>query len=116
MIGGFALTETLAGSDSFNLRTRAHFDGSEWMLLARSSGSQTARLQTLFRFLHEQRKESLDFVVETKSPGFSAGPPEKKMGIRGSVTAAISFENVRVPKENMMGEDGRGFLDCHENS
>jgi alkylation response protein AidB-like acyl-CoA dehydrogenase len=50
------------------------------------------------------------FVVETKMPGYHAGPPEKKMGIKGSVTNAISLDNVRVPEENMIGEEGRGFL------
>src|SRR5690606_25056897 len=50
------------------------------------------------------------FIVETKTPGFKAGPPEKKMGIRGSVTNALSLENVRIPKENLLGTDGRGFL------
>ncbi|MGE5411956.1 MAG: acyl-CoA dehydrogenase family protein, partial [Clostridiales bacterium] len=50
------------------------------------------------------------FVVETKWPGFHAGPSEKKMGIKGSTTNAITFDNVRVPKENMIGQDGRGFL------
>jgi alkylation response protein AidB-like acyl-CoA dehydrogenase len=50
------------------------------------------------------------FVVETKTPGFHAGPPEKKMGIRGSITTPITFENVRVPHVNMLGEEGRGFL------
>jgi alkylation response protein AidB-like acyl-CoA dehydrogenase len=50
------------------------------------------------------------FVVETKTPGFTAGPPEKKMGIRGSTTNPITLENVRVPKENLIGQDGRGFL------
>ncbi len=56
------------------------------------------------------RRGSPDFVVETKTPGFIAGPPEKKMGIRGSVTNPITLDNVRVPQENMIGEDGRGFL------
>ena len=50
------------------------------------------------------------FVVETKTPGFEAGPPEKKMGIRGSMTNAISLTEVKVPKENVIGTEGRGFL------
>ena len=50
------------------------------------------------------------FIVETSTPGFSAGPSEKKMGIKGSTTNALTFDNVRIPKENMLGSDGRGFL------
>jgi alkylation response protein AidB-like acyl-CoA dehydrogenase len=50
------------------------------------------------------------FIVETDTPGFKAGPAEKKMGIKGSTTNALSFENVRIPKENLLGTDGRGFL------
>jgi alkylation response protein AidB-like acyl-CoA dehydrogenase len=50
------------------------------------------------------------FAVETKWEGFHAGPPEKKMGIRGSATNAITLANVRVPAANMIGQDGRGFL------
>ena len=50
------------------------------------------------------------FVVETKSKGFTCRPPEHKMGIRGSMANALTLDNVRVPKENIIGEDGRGFL------
>ena len=50
------------------------------------------------------------FAVDTNLPGFKAGPAEKKMGIKGSMTNAISFENVHIPKENLIGIDGRGFL------
>jgi alkylation response protein AidB-like acyl-CoA dehydrogenase len=110
MIGAFALTETLAGSDSFNLRTRAHFDGNEWILNGEKLWITNGSIADVISAFARTDKGITGFVVETKSPGFSAGPPEKKMGIRGSVTSAISFENVRVPKENIIGDDGRGFL------
>ena len=110
LIGAFALTETLAGSDSFNLRTRAHLDGNEWVINGEKLWITNGSLADVISVFARTEKGISGFVVETKSPGFSAGPPEKKMGIRGSVTAPITFENVRVPRENLIGVDGRGFL------
>jgi alkylation response protein AidB-like acyl-CoA dehydrogenase len=110
MIGAFALTEALAGSDSFNLKTRAHFDGNEWILNGEKLWITNGSIADVVSTFARTDKGITGFVVETKLPGFHAGPPEKKMGIRGSVTSAISFDNVRVPKENVIGEDGRGFL------
>ncbi|OGU26101.1 MAG: acyl-CoA dehydrogenase [Ignavibacteria bacterium GWA2_54_16] len=109
-IGAFALTETLAGSDSFNLRTKAHRDGDDWILNGEKLWITNGSIADVVSVFARTEKGITGFVVETKWPGFTAGPPEKKMGIRGSVTAAISFENMRVPKENMIGDDGRGFL------
>jgi alkylation response protein AidB-like acyl-CoA dehydrogenase len=110
MIGAFALTETLAGSDSFNLKTRAHLDGNEWVLNGDKLWITNGGIADVISVFARTERGISGFVVETKSTGFSADPPEKKMGIRGSHTAAITFENVRVPKENLLGEEGRGFL------
>ncbi|HEY6951648.1 MAG TPA: acyl-CoA dehydrogenase family protein [Bacteroidota bacterium] len=110
MIGAFALTETLAGSDSFNLKTRAHLDGNEWVINGDKLWITNGGLADVISVFARTDRGISGFVVETKLKGFSAGPPEKKMGIRGSHTAAITFDNVRVPKENLLGEDGRGFL------
>ncbi len=110
MIGAFALTETLAGSDSFNLKTRAHLDGNEWVINGDKLWITNGGLADVISVFARTERGISGFVVETKLPGFSAGLPEKKMGIRGSHTAAITFDNVRVPKENLLGEDGRGFL------
>jgi len=109
-IGAFALTETLAGSDSFNLRTRAHLDGNEWVINGEKLWITNGSIADVISAFARTEKGISGFVVETKLPGFSAGPPEKKMGIRGSVTSPITFDNVRVPKENIIGDDGRGFL------
>jgi alkylation response protein AidB-like acyl-CoA dehydrogenase len=109
-IGAFALTETLAGSDSFNLRTRAHLDRNEWVINGEKLWITNGSLADVISAFARTEKGISGFVVETKLPGFSAGPPEKKMGIRGSVTSPITFDNVRVPKENIIGDDGRGFL------
>lgn len=109
-IGAFALTETLAGSDSFNLKTRAHLDGNEWVINGDKLWITNGGIADVISVFARTERGISGFVVETKLPGFSAGPPEKKMGIRGSHTAAITFDNVRVPRENLLGEDGRGFL------
>jgi len=110
MIGAFALTEVLAGSDSFNLRTKAVLDGDEWVINGEKMWITNGSIADVVSVFARTARGITGFVVETKMPGYTAGPPEKKMGIRGSVTTPITFENVRVPKENVIGEDGRGFL------
>jgi alkylation response protein AidB-like acyl-CoA dehydrogenase len=109
-IGGFALTEATAGSDSFNLRTRAHLDGDEWVINGEKLWITNGGLADVLSVFARTERGISAFVVETKTPGFHAGPKEKKMGIRGSMTNALTFDNVRVPKENLIGDDGRGFL------
>ena len=110
LIGAFALTEALAGSDSFNLRTKAHREGDEWVLNGEKMWITNGGIADVVSVFARTERGITGFVVETKTPGFTAGPPEKKMGIRGSITSVIALENVRVPKENMLGEDGRGFV------
>jgi alkylation response protein AidB-like acyl-CoA dehydrogenase len=110
MIGGFALTEASAGSDSFNLRTRAHLDGNEWVINGEKLWITNGGIADVLSVFARTERGISAFVVETKTPGFTAGPKEKKMGIRGSMTNALTFDNVRIPKENIIGDDGRGFL------
>jgi alkylation response protein AidB-like acyl-CoA dehydrogenase len=109
-IGGFALTEASAGSDSFNLRTKAHLDGNEWVINGEKLWITNGGFADILSVFARTERGISAFVVETKTPGFSAGPKEKKMGIRGSMTNAITFDNVRIPKDNIIGDDGRGFL------
>lgn len=109
-IGAFALTEVLAGSDSFNLRTKARQEGDDWVINGEKMWITNGGIADVVSVFARTEKGITGFVVETKTPGFIAGPPEKKMGIRGSTTNPITLENVRVPKENMIGDDGRGFL------
>ncbi len=110
LIGAFALTEVLAGSDSFNLRTKARLEGDEWVLNGEKMWITNGSIADVVSTFARTDRGITGFVVETKLPGFVAGPPEKKMGIRGSVTSPITLENVRIPKENILGDDGRGFL------
>ncbi len=109
-LAAFCLTEAQAGSDSFNLRTKAYLDGDEWVINGEKlwiTNGGTADIVSVFA---RTPKGISAFIVETDNPGFQAGPPEKKMGIKGSSTHAITFDNVRVPQENLIGKDGRGFL------
>jgi alkylation response protein AidB-like acyl-CoA dehydrogenase len=110
MIAAFALTEVMAGSDSFNLKTRAHRDGDEWVLNGEKMWITNGGIADIVSVFARTERGITGFVVETRLPGFIAGPPEKKMGIRGSVTNPISFENVRIPRENILGDEGRGFI------
>ena len=109
-IGAFCLTEASAGSDSFNVRTRAHLDGNEWVLNGEKLWITNGGIADTVSVFARTEKGVSAFIVETNTPGFIAGPAEKKMGIRGSTTNALTFDNVRIPKENMLGTDGRGFL------
>lgn len=109
-IGAFCLTEVQAGSDSFNVKTTAELDGNEWVINGDKMWITNGGLADIISVFARTPKGVTAFVVETSMPGFSAGPPEKKMGIRGSTTNAITFDNVRIPKENMIGTEGRGFL------
>lgn len=109
-IAAFGLTEPSAGSDSFNVKTTAKLDGDEWTLNGEKIWITNGGIADIVSVYARTEKGISAFIVETDRPGFSAGPPEKKMGIKGSVTNAISFDNVRIPKENLIGQDGRGFL------
>lgn len=109
-IGAFCLTEVQAGSDSFNVKTTASLDGDHWVINGDKMWITNGGIADIISVFARTPKGVTAFVVETSMPGFSAGPPEKKMGIRGSTTNAITFDNVKVPKENMIGTEGRGFL------
>lgn len=109
-IGAFALTEVLAGSDSFNLKTKARKEGNEWILDGEKMWITNGNIADVVSVFARTEKGITGFVVETQWKGYNPGTPEKKMGIRGSSTTAISLEGVRVPEENLIGSDGRGFI------
>ncbi|MGB9664704.1 MAG: acyl-CoA dehydrogenase family protein [Ignavibacteria bacterium] len=110
MIAAFCLTEAQAGSDSFNIKTRAHIDGNYYILNGEKLWITNGGIADVLSVFARTDKGISAFVVETKWDGVKIGPSEKKMGIRGSTTNPISFENVKVPKENLIGQEGRGFL------
>lgn len=109
-IGAYCLTEAQAGSDAFNLKTHAELVGDEWIINGEKLWITNGGLADIVSLFARTPKGISAFIVETNQPGFKPGPAEKKMGIRGSTTNAITLENVRVPKENLLGVDGRGFL------
>ncbi len=109
-IASFALTETGAGSDAFNLSTKAVEDGDDYIINGEKLWITNAPFADVFSVFARTKKGISAFVVEKGTPGLTPGAPEKKMGIRGSKTSSLTFEDVRVPKGNMIGRDGYGFL------
>ena len=116
LIGAFGLTESGAGSDAASIRTRAERDGDDYVLNGSKIYITNGKLCDVVSLLAVTdpsmgaRGGMTAFVVEKGSPGFSTGTEEDKMGIRGSDTTELIFENCRVPKENVIGEIGLGFV------
>jgi alkylation response protein AidB-like acyl-CoA dehydrogenase len=106
----FALTEQGAGSDAFDLTTKAEQDGDDWIINGEKQWITNGPFADTFAVYARTKRGITGFVVEKGTPGFTSGAPEKKMGIKGSKTSSLSFENVRIPNENILGVDGKGFL------
>jgi len=113
-MAAFGLTEAGAGSDVAGVRMRARRDGDDYLLTGSKrfiTHGSIANLVTIFAMTDPEagRKGLSAFIVETDTPGFSAPRLEHKMGIRGSPTAELHFDEVRVPVANRLGEEGEGF-------
>src|SRR5438309_1356967 len=111
----FALSEPEAGSDPGGMRTRAVKDGDEWVIDGTKNWITNlgiADFYVVFAVTDSTTGPSRGitaFVVEADRPGFSVGKLEHKLGIRGSPTGQPIFEDVRVPAENLVGDEGEGF-------
>jgi alkylation response protein AidB-like acyl-CoA dehydrogenase len=111
----FGLTEAAAGSDVASNHMRAARDGDQYVLNGSKrfiTHGSIANVLTVFALTDPEaggRKGMSAFIVETDTPGFAAPRVEHKMGIRGSPTAELTFDDVRVPVENRLGEEGDGF-------
>lgn len=108
-IAAFALTEPEAGSDAFNLKTTAKFDGTNWILNGQKLWITNAAIADVFSVFARTDKGITGFVIEKDFSGLTVGSNEEKLGIKGSVTNTVTFEDVPVPPENMIGTEGRGF-------
>ena len=117
-LGAFGLTEPGAGTDAQGQQTKAVLEGDEWVLNGSKifiTNGKEADVYVIFAVtgVIEKRgkmmKEISAFIVEKGTPGFTFGTKENKMGIRGSSTYELIFTDCRIPKENMLGAQGKGF-------
>ncbi|WP_212775179.1 acyl-CoA dehydrogenase family protein [Polycladomyces abyssicola] len=116
-IGAFALSEPEAGSHAANLRTRAERKGDRYVLNGMKhfiTNGPEARVITVMASTDPAKgaKGITSFLVESDSPGFSRGPADVKMGLRGSHTCQLFFEDCEVPEENRLGEEGEGYVNA----
>lgn len=113
LLGCFGLTEPDNGSDPAGLRTRATRDGSDWVLNGNkifiTNGTWADVCVVFARTGGPGAKGISAFLVPTGTPGFQRTEVHGKLGLRGQATAALTFENVRVPADAMLGEEGEGF-------
>jgi len=113
-IGAFGLTEPEAGSDAGATKTTALLDGDHWVINGTkrfiTSGSIADVLVITARTDPEKGTRGIsNLIIEKGTPGFTPGKEEIKMGLKGSVTSELIFEDCRVPRENLLGKRGEGF-------
>jgi alkylation response protein AidB-like acyl-CoA dehydrogenase len=108
-LAAYALTEPGAGSDAMNAKTTAVLDGDTWVLNGTKMWITNAGFADVFVvFAKVDGKKFSAFIVEKTDAGFSTGAEEHKLGIKGSSTRALVLDNVRIPKDRLLGEIGRG--------
>jgi butyryl-CoA dehydrogenase/short/branched chain acyl-CoA dehydrogenase len=113
-LGAYALSEAGSGSDAFALQTKAELKGSDFVLNGRKlwiTNGKEAGLFILFATVDVTKgyKGITAFLIEKNFPGFTVGKKEDKLGIRASSTCELILEDCRVPKENVLGEVGKGY-------
>src|SRR5262249_23020715 len=113
-VGAYALSEAASGSDAFAMQTRAQLRGNEYILNGRKlwiTNGKEAGVFILFATIDPAAgyKGITAFIVEKSFSGFSVGKKEDKLGIRASSTCELILEDCRVPKENVLGEAGKGY-------
>jgi len=114
-LAAFALTEAGAGSDASGIQTVANRDGEEYVLNGTKqwiTNAGEAEIYTVIAMTDKTKgpRGASAFIVEKGAEGFSFGKKESKMGIRASTTRELIFENCRIPKDNLIGREGMGFI------
>ena len=119
LLGAFALTEPGAGTDAQGVQTKAVLDGDEWVLngskcfITNGEYADVYIVIAITDIVEDKRgrkqKRFSAFIVEKNTPGFTFGVKEKKMGIRGSATYELIFQDCRIPKDALLGQRGKGF-------
>ena len=113
-LGAFALTEPNAGTNAAGVATKAVLEGEQYVLNGSKifiTNGKEADIYIIFAMTDPTKgtKGISAFIVEKGTPGFTFGTKEKKMGIRGSSTYELIFRDCRIPRENMLGQEGKGF-------
>jgi acyl-CoA dehydrogenase len=113
-VGAFGLTEPDAGSDAASIRTRAERRNGDWVLTGTKhfiTNARLARVFTVFAVTDRARgpKGISAFIVDRDAPGFGIGRFQETMGLRGSHVAELVMEDCRIPAENLLGEEGKGY-------
>src|SRR3954462_12119564 len=112
ILGAFGLTEPEAGSDAGNVRTKARLDGGEWVIdgakqFITNAGTEISGMVCITAKTGEDEISNL--IVAKDTPGYTQGEPYRKMGWNASDTRPLTFEECRVPEENLLGPRGAGF-------
>ena len=116
-IGAFALTEPTAGSNASNLKTTAVLNGDKYILNGSKHYITNGNIADVFTVMavtdpSKGAKGITSFIVEKDFPGFVVGKTEKKMGLHGSQSVELFFEDCEVPAENILGEEGQGYVNA----
>ncbi len=114
LVAAFCLTEPGSGSDAASIKTTAVRDGADWVVNGSKIWITNGGIADFFTVFAktggpDDRGKLSAFIVRRDMPGVSTGPHEEKMGIRASSTTTVTLENVRVPADHLLGEEGKGF-------
>jgi alkylation response protein AidB-like acyl-CoA dehydrogenase len=116
-LGAWSLTEPEAGSDAGGTQTTARLDGAHWILNGQKTFTTHGTYGDICVAMAKTDKAAghhgiSAFIVEKGTPGFTSGKKENKLGLRASDTSTVLFDDCRIPKDNLLGQAGHGFIDA----